>query len=758
MTITNGSVLMPQPRKKSPSFWPSNLARLSVFQVGPIESLMLLYGQLDLNGRTSVYIPRPCLGLEKSSVLVDVIMTDRRVTNDTVFTSTAAGVPAMAQISYIAALLMLYHVFCKDVEVSEEPLCTEVIAATTYDCEGLGLQNLPDSLPGSTEYLDFSFNSLLAIYHFTFNRLEKLEYLALSRCGIAWIYDDAFSNNTKLNTLLLTGNNILYIADRAFLGATSLQHLYLQKTSISELWFIPMKTLPNLETLHVGSNYITDIQLPDDTPMTKLRTLNFELNQISRISVEDLNILKHTNNLTLILKGNNIEYIEPNAFNFSNLHCLDLTGSAWNVDLSSVLKGLNGLRADNLRIGTFIDIDVDKDVSLSDMDFLCSVSMKELSLQYRAFSDQHKSFPCLAKTEKLDFTCTNLKSFAGLSTDNILKELILNKNKFTSLCSISSDTYPQITNLHIARNMDTLDLGDGCLKSLTSLVYLDLSENEFMHSTCCSTHFRGLESLTFLNMSYGITCTLHNPALPETNKIEVLDFSHVPLLIDKAFSPFSNLADLKVLNLSNSYIDTSNREVFKGLQNLLFINMERSVFQNGVLADENLFANTLKLETLILAKCKLREIEDQAFKKLKQLKHVDLSQNNLTVFSTNLFVNLTYMSLNYAFNFITTIPIDSVRNISDQNIINFSHNPIDCSCSNIDFLSWYKTHMNLFLDKENTVCGSPPSLVGTELYKVSLSCGTSLMSVIILILFIVITIILAVCFIRLYRKRFYSSI
>ncbi|KAM5191779.1 CD180 antigen [Mantella aurantiaca] len=663
----------------------------------------------------------------------------------------------MAHLSHIAVLLILYHVFSRAAAMPDDPLCTEVIEGKNYDCEGLGMQEIPDGIPGSTEILDFSFNYLLSIYHFTFSRLEKLEYLDLARCGIAWIYDDAFSNNTKLNTIILTGNSISYIAERAFLG-TSLQHLYLQKTSMSDLWLLPLKSLSNLETLHLGNNYITSIQLPDDTPVSKLKTLNFELNHISKIRVEDLTILQHTNNLSLILKGNNIEYIEPNSFNSSNLQCLDMSGSAWKVDLSSVLKGLSGLRVDSLRIGTFTDMDVDKEVSHSDMNCLCNISMKELSLQYRYFSDENNPFPCLAKTEKLDFTFTYLHSFPGIDKDNTIKDLQLNLNKFNSLCTISSDTYPLITHLHIARNKETLDLGDGCLKSLTSLVYLDLSENYFMHSTCCSTHFRGLDSLTFLNMSYGTQLTLHNPAFPETSRIEVLDFSHVHLLIDKAFSPFSNLADLKVLNLSNSFIDTSNIQVFKGLQNLIFLNMERSLFESGLLANDNLFLNTLKLETLILAKCNLREIEDLAFQKLQRLKHIDLSYNNLTVFNTNLFMNLTCMHLNYAFNFITTIPIDAMKKISDQNTINLSHNPIDCSCSNIDFLSWYKTHVDLFLDKENTVCGSPPLLAGTELDKVSLACGTSLLQIILFIIFAVIIIILLVFLIRLYKKRFYSSI
>ncbi|KAM9330984.1 CD180 antigen [Gastrophryne carolinensis] len=639
--------------------------------------------------------------------------------------------------------------------------CTEVevIVNKTYDCEGLGLQQVPDSVPRTTEILDFSFNSLPALYYSTFCKLEQVEYLDLARCGITWIYDNAFSNNTKLQTILLIGNSILYIAERAFLGPTFLQHLYLQETFISDLYLIPLKSLPHLETLHLGSNFISSIRLPDGISLNELKTVNFEFNNIRTISVEDTNVLKKVDNLSLILKGNNIEYIEPNSFNSSSFYYLDLSGSARNVDVSSLLQGLNGLTTDSLNIGSFLDFDHSVAILPSSLKNLCNISLNELRLQYRQISgDSSESFPCLTKARKIDFTSADLHSLPQLEKDNVLKQLILNNNKFASLCNVSSNTYPLVTHLYIAGNRITVDLGDKCLKSLTGLQYLDLSSNDFEQTTCCSTYFSGLQNLIFLNISHGSRFTLQNPAFPDTNKIEILDFSYSHLLIDEAFSPFSNLESLKVLNLSNCYLNTSNRDfLFKGLHNLVFLNIEESLFPNGILT-KKIFLHTLKLVTIIMSKCKLKSIEDTAFDKLQQLKHVDLSYNNLTVFNMNLFLNLTNVTINYAYNLITIIPIDLVRMISNQITINLSHNPIDCSCSNIDFLSWYKAHIDLYLDHKNTVCGSPPFLVGTELSKVSLSCDNSVYRAITAIICVLMTIILVGCFIQFYRKRVYASI
>lgn len=50
-----------------------------------------------------------------------------------------------------------------------------------YNCENLGLREIPDTLPNTTEFLEFSFNFLPAIQNTTFCRLTNLIFLDLTR-------------------------------------------------------------------------------------------------------------------------------------------------------------------------------------------------------------------------------------------------------------------------------------------------------------------------------------------------------------------------------------------------------------------------------------------------------------------------------------------------------------------------------------------------------------------------------------------------
>ncbi|XP_071993530.1 CD180 antigen [Engystomops pustulosus] len=663
----------------------------------------------------------------------------------------------MAFAACFVFLLVYQPVLSKE---SQEPTCLEIIVNKTYNCEGLGLQEVPDLLPNSTETLDFSFNSLYALYNSVFSRLENLEYLDLSRCSINWIYNEAFGSNARLSTVILAGNPILYIADTAFLGATSLQHLFLQETSVQDLSFIPLKSLKGLVTLHLGNNFISSIKFPPNITLDNLKLVNFALNRINSISVEDARFLKQIKNLTLILKGNNIEYIEPNAFNSSDFHHLDLTGCAWNTDLSSLLSGLIGLTTGTLRIGSFLDLDGNNfDVFPKTLNGLCNITVKELSLQYRKVSTEAKeAYSCLSKIEKLDLTWTYLDTIPRLSQSSILKELILNENKFSSLCNVSSESYPLVTHLHLVGNKEILDMGAKCLEGFPKLTYLDLSHNDFHVVKCCRVQFSGLSSLSHLNLSYGPPLPLDNPAFPENKKLQILDLSHFHLLTDESSRPFSNLADLKTLNLSHSLVNMSHTQLLDGLTDLAFLNMKGNSFYYGTLKGENLFSKVLQLETLILSNCNLQVIEKPAFQKLKKLKTIDLSHNKLTALAPDTFSGLHEMSLNLASNMISTIPIGLVQNISGGNTINLSYNPIDCSCSNIEFLTWFKQHEKIFLDKSNTRCASPRSLAGRELTEVTLTCRISPMYIIVIVIIAIVCIILTIFIVQYFRRRIYAAI
>uniref|UniRef100_A0A8C5YKL4 CD180 molecule n=1 Tax=Marmota marmota marmota TaxID=9994 RepID=A0A8C5YKL4_MARMA len=88
----------------------------------------------------------------------------------------------MASLVICFFLVVLFSA-CHEVSTSSDQLCIEKEANKTYNCENLGLSEIPDTLPNTTEFLEFSFNFLPTIQNTTFSRLIDLTFLDLTRPG-----------------------------------------------------------------------------------------------------------------------------------------------------------------------------------------------------------------------------------------------------------------------------------------------------------------------------------------------------------------------------------------------------------------------------------------------------------------------------------------------------------------------------------------------------------------------------------------------
>ncbi|XP_053144771.1 CD180 antigen isoform X2 [Hemicordylus capensis] len=607
-----------------------------------------------------------------------------------------------------------------------------------------------------TEVLDFSFNFLFLLRRSAFINLKDLVYLDLTRCQINWVYDGAFESNSHLETIVLTGNLLLFLADTAFTGPRSLKHLDLTQTGLSSLLSIPMEDLDNLETLILGNNYIQSIELPANFPTRNLKYLDFQRNIIQRISAKDVAVLKSVSNLTLILKGNDIRYVEAGAFSSIFFYNLDF-GACFNI--SAILEGLQGAKTVALWLGTFENIIGNYlRISASMLRGICNMSTNELNLQYRHFLQlSTDTFHCLTKLQKLDLTKTSLSELpAGLVGMNRLKELNLNRNNFEYLCSIQSSAFPNLTHLSIKDNSQGLDLGTGCLESLSKLEHLDLSNSHIRSSECCSKQLSGLISLQHLNLSHNAKLLFPNVAFHESADLRVLDFTSTHIIINDSQGPFRNLHHLQVLNLSKSQIGSSIQHILQGLENLIVLNLNMNDFKPGTILNYSLFQQTPNLQVLTLSSCNLAAIESKVFFALRKLTHVDLSHNHLIAFNSDAFFNLRNIYLNFANNEIHIIPRDMLTSLSGQSVINLSYNPLQCTCSNIGLLTWYKQNIDKIEDSEETVCSEPTSLVGAKLFSVNLSCGYSTATIILIALtvitVIVVTFILIICSRRKYQE------
>ncbi|NXC16298.1 CD180 protein, partial [Corythaeola cristata] len=608
----------------------------------------------------------------------------------------------------------------------------QITVNKSYSCEGLGLREIPAKLPVTTEILDFSFNVLPSLRNSTFSELKSLLYLDLTRCQINWVYDGAFHSNKQLKTIVLTGNLLLFLSDTAFTGPQSLKELVLTQTGITSISFIPMTNLDSLDTLILGSNHISSLQLPPNFPTQNLKYLDFQMNNIRAITAADVHVLQKTSNITLIFKGNDVLHIEPGAFQ-SHFYSLDFGGCA---DIPGVLAGIQNSTVQTLWLGTFHNMPEKSYVSPDVLQGLCNMSVKDLYLQLRHFRNLNAAtFQCLTKLRKLDLTQTHISALPpGISGMSSLTELVLNANSFEHLCNISSAAFPSLTHLHVKGNLQALQIGAGCLEKLAKLQHLDLSKSHIESFDCCNNALSGLSSLRYLNLSHNIKLHLQDLLIKDGANLELLDLAFTPLLINTSQGPFRNLHLLRVLNLSSSHINTSIQHLFQGLEKLMLLDLSQNNFESGILLKDKLFQQLSNLEVLILSSCELTAVGDRAFHSLENLRHVDLSHNKLAAFSTDAFSNLKSIYLNFAHNKIRIVPRDKLASLAGRCVINLSYNPLECTCSNIGLITWYKQNLDKIEDSEGTRCSEPKSLAGAQLATVSLSCGINTAGIIAVVL------------------------
>ncbi|XP_077754159.1 CD180 antigen [Canis aureus] len=661
----------------------------------------------------------------------------------------------MAPCASCFLLVVMFSASCKAITSSDQ-MCTEKEANKTYNCENLGLTEVPDTLPNTTEFLEFGFNFLPTVENTTFSRLIDLIFLDLTRCQINWVHEDTFQNHYQLNTIVLTGNPLIFMAETSLNGPKLLKHLFLTQTGISNLGFIPMHNLENLESLHLGSNYISSIKFPENFPIQNLKVLDFQNNVIHYLSSEDMNTLKQATNLSLNFNGNDIKDIEPGAFHSKIFQSLKFGGS---LNLSVILKGLQNTTTKSLWLGSYEDTD-DQDLTSDMFDGLCEMSVESINLQKHYISDlSSATFRCFTQLQELDLTAHHLRELPpGIQGMKALKKLVLNVNRFDELCQIHAASFPSLTDLSIKGNMKKLDFGAGCLEKLENLQKLDLSHSDIEASDCCNLQLKNLRHLQYLNLSYNEPLTLQSQAFKECPRLEGLDLAFTRLHMKGPQSPFQNLHLLQVLNLSYCHLDTSNQHLLEGLEGLRHLNLQGNHFQDGSISKTSLLQTLSSLEILILSSCDLLSIDKQAFQSLGKMNHVDLSYNSLTGNSIDALSHLRGIYLNMAANNIHIIPSPLLLTLSQQNTINLSHNPLDCTCLNIHFITWYKENLQKFEGSEETVCANPPTLRGVKLSDVKLYCGITAVGIFFLVVFLFLVTVLLIFFIKFLLRWKYQHI
>ncbi|MCI4394275.1 hypothetical protein PGIGA_G00166900 [Pangasianodon gigas] len=611
----------------------------------------------------------------------------------------------MGRALYICIGIGIYFMSCIETIPWMKKQCIQT--ADGSDCSGLALQLVPDEIPDSIKTLDFSFNYLPTLYNSTFQRLRSLVSLDLTRCSINFIYEDVFQYQFNLKSLILVANPLNFISDSAFSGLLALKYLSLAGSMIRSLMEIPTAHLEFLEILDLRGSEVYSLDGLENFPLHQMKKLFLDMNLIEKIKMADMEKLQRTSGLEISFKGNDLVDVEPNAFQNLAMGSLDFSGCFKKMNISVLLKGLEGVKTNKLYLGIYEDSPKTY-IKLAELQSFCNISVVDVDFQLLHFRDlTNTSFRCFSEIQKLDLTRAHLSAFpSSLSNLSMLSHLVLDENYFHNMCDIKAASFPMVRHLSMSGNEKFLNFSENCLEPLSYLEELHLSHSSLgTGDFCCNKQLTGLRELKFLNLSYNFVMKWEPLPFKATPNLKHLDCTHTKYVLNSSSSPFINLENLQTLNLSFTNLKLlDNAHILKGLTKLRVLNLKGNTIQGGVLAKTKSFDYVPLLEILVLSSCGITEIRENVFKNLANLKNVDLSENQLVKLSLTDFYSLNQIQLNFASNKITVVEVKIVEDLGTSSSIDLSSNPLACNCTNYQFILWVKENVSKMKHIEKTCC------------------------------------------------------
>ncbi|XP_067277309.1 toll-like receptor 4 [Pseudorasbora parva] len=632
--------------------------------------------------------------------------------------------------------------------------CTEVTENLHYSCMGRNLSSIPASIPSSVQTLDFSFNVLKHLQKTVFPVLSFLRVLDLSRCRIRHIEKDTFFNVNKLTTLILTGNPITYFGPGCLNTLYDLQRLVLVDVGLTSLQ-LQVNNLTKLQELKVGTNNIQSLSLPPFMSTFKdFCLLDLRANNISIITTDHTVVLREIGrNMTLILSRNPLIHIEPGAFRNVYLRQLDIRSAFVSFAAQKVgLKSLYGLNVKKLLFGKYRG---DFKFQFSDadaLDGLCSIYFQEVYYYISERPDEPFSiFRCM-----INATIVVVKHGIIYEMEYVffheIKELYLISNHLGTLPGKQLSHILTLEKLVITDNNEIIR--EESFIDMPKLQFVDLSANQMTLKRCCTTLLSGTPQIRYLNLSLNAEINLDGPAFDGLGSLEILDFHHTRVVGIGHISLLSTLKYLIYLDVSYSSITFSSIYCFYGLSNLNVLKLAGNIFQGDVV--RYLFNNLTVLEHLDMSYCRMVELHSSSFKSLQRLRLLNLRGNNLMTID---FLTHPYLKQLTSFyvdkNSITNIPLHVLQKLpTNLSEFDLSSNPIDCSCSQTDFILWIMQNQNILKQSENIFCKtlSPSSDFRATDFDIDSCVHKKILTIVLLVVFVTLVVLLSALG---YRFQFY---
>lgn len=570
----------------------------------------------------------------------------------------------------------------------------------------------------SLQILRLEENAIESIAENAFNSLNNLHTLILSFNKLKKIDSNTLNGLLGLNVLSLDNNVIEYIDPEALRNSSSLQDLHLNSNKLYDIPSV-LNEVPQLQTLDLGDNQITEIfnssfasmeklvglRLTENNisnvskgvfdKMSALRILNLSSNKIQRVETGSFDA--NTNLMAIRLDGNYITEINALFDKLPNLVWLNISENLlqW-FDYAQIPTGLQWLDIHGNQIaelGNYYEIESQLHLTVFDAsnnkltDITGSAipdSVEVLNLSNNIISKvQSYTFFKKPNLTRVELTGNQIKSLTQnslrISTiphDKEIPEFYIGKNPFQCDCTMQ---WLQQYQVDQERNKPRLmDLDSVVCKLLynrvTSFVLLkeatpdqflcQYDSNCFPFCHCCDFDACDCE------MTCPTNCTCYHDLSWSANVVDCSRSGYVNNLPDRI--PM----DSTQLYLDGNHIIEVGSHSFIGRKKLqvLFLN------NSNVEIIHNRTFNGLKvLELLRLDNNELSELRGYEFEGLESLRELYLHNNKITSIHNATFMSLLELRiLRLDHNRITHFAVWQLSSALVQ--ISIAGNPWSCEC------------------------------------------------------------------------------
>ncbi|XP_050690603.1 protein artichoke-like [Eriocheir sinensis] len=464
------------------------------------------------------------------------------------------------------------------------------------------LAEIPDGLFSGTRglsTLSLDNNRITELAGATFSHLSKLKELRLQNNKLSRVEKDTFSSLPLLQELHLQDNMIQYVAKEAFSSMTKLQHLNLKGNKLAQVSDSLTRYPASLITLQYSKNQISTISTDALRGQNRLEILwlnDNNLTSMQEVLVHDLSLLQE-----LYLQNNNLGYIQDKCFhNMRKLKLLKLSNNDLQHISSLLFDGLtsleillldhNGIREIEPRIFqrlaslSHLDLSHNEILHVRRFMFEGSIPLRVLLMKNSAISEVDPyAFSSLRHLEELDLSYNTIDQLNRISFSvPSIRSLSLAGNVFQI---IEENAFYDIPNL------DWLDMS-ACglfrlpphlLAKAVHLTHLNIAKNNFTDLT--SLFFHKLQNLREVIMSHNNLTNKVVNAVEGLTKLEVLVLNHNP--IEELRQPLNDLPSLRELHLSATNLWRVDRHVLIRLKNLKTLDLsgnQLSDISRGMLA------------------------------------------------------------------------------------------------------------------------------------------------------------------------------